>query len=414
MNCSTNNRVYFRPSDGRKANCLQEYAYTCSETSSAYHRRLLGKRHFDLKKRARIEKEGFTYKYFKTPRKLQTLYNICMELVAFNLHHVDSFLGLPALIGEEIFKFALERNQFSMKEQQYESLKQILLLFLEAYQTEFLHSLNLSNRWKFLTFYLDEISILLPSLVNIKLSSCRIGDDHEILYGLGQLHHVKSIFLNSNELSDRGIKNLLEKRRRAKVGLEKLEVLDISENNKLTSQCLLYLVSLPSLKCVSVTLVNQSSTKLGNYNRVCPKQLDHIEDFKINFDTKHLAAGWGQGLVLYWLNEFETSEKEKGVGLEIKKQNTNQMSFYKKASAGNRYKRTTIVPDASHISENMTLCLCMKRNVTESSSTKRKAEIAKNTGAVSKKICLSSNRCLVSNLDHDRFDDILNLYKSSE
>lgn len=71
------------------------------------------------------------------------LFQTCINLVAQNLDHVESFFGFPALIGEKIFMVAMETQRMKSNIQY---ITQALQLFVDAFEEEVLSSLNLSGK----------------------------------------------------------------------------------------------------------------------------------------------------------------------------------------------------------------------------------------------------------------------------
>ena len=107
---------------------------------------------------------------------LKSLFDLCIELVAESLDLVESFCGFPSLIGEKIFKTAVEYDVFS----DYSKSSVALELFTEAFGAEIVSSLNLSQQHLGLNFFLEQF-LLFSELVEIDLSFCGLGDHHEIL-----------------------------------------------------------------------------------------------------------------------------------------------------------------------------------------------------------------------------------------
>ena len=106
----------------------------------------------------------------------KSLFDLCIELVAESLDLVEGFCGFPSLIGEKIFKTAVEYDTFS----DYSKSRVALELFTEAFGAEIVSSLNLSRQHLGLNFFLEQF-LLFSELVEIDLSFCGLGDHHEIL-----------------------------------------------------------------------------------------------------------------------------------------------------------------------------------------------------------------------------------------
>ena len=107
---------------------------------------------------------------------LKSLFDLCIELVAKNLDLVENFHGFPSLIGEKIFKCAVEYDKFSG----YSYARVALKLFTEAFGGEILSSINVCGQHLGINFYLEQL-LIFHELVEIDLSHCGLGDHHEIL-----------------------------------------------------------------------------------------------------------------------------------------------------------------------------------------------------------------------------------------
>ena len=114
--------------------------------------------------------------------KPKSLFNLCEQLVAENLDLVESFSGFPSLIGEKIFRSAIKSHKFSDHNYAQLSLK----LFTEAFEEEVLRSLNLSKEHVGLNYYIEDF-LMFKHLVEIDVSCCGLGDDHEILVHISAL-----------------------------------------------------------------------------------------------------------------------------------------------------------------------------------------------------------------------------------
>lgn len=73
----------------------------------------------------------------------QSLLDKCTHMVATHLDIVESFVGLPSLIGERIFTVACQTDRF-ISDQEYST--QAVRLFTDAYGEEFLSSLDVSGK----------------------------------------------------------------------------------------------------------------------------------------------------------------------------------------------------------------------------------------------------------------------------
>ena len=74
----------------------------------------------------------------------QSLLNQCTDLVATHLDLVESFVGLPSLIGQKIFNAGCHRDRFKFD---VEYSTQAVRLFTDAYEEQFLSSLSVSGKY---------------------------------------------------------------------------------------------------------------------------------------------------------------------------------------------------------------------------------------------------------------------------
>ena len=113
----------------------------------------------------------------------ESLFQMCIQLVAKNLDLVDSFQGFPSLIGEKIFRCAINGERFH-SDSDYESLS--LNLFTEEFKEEVLSELNVSRQYLGLNYYIENF-LMFRDLTDLDVSYCGLGDDHEILTHISTL-----------------------------------------------------------------------------------------------------------------------------------------------------------------------------------------------------------------------------------
>nr|XP_039259086.1 uncharacterized protein LOC120335618 [Styela clava] len=280
-------KIYFRSRSGIQS--LKHVVYTSDEIGVKYHQQLLGTRHLAIKKNAKLQRENQRNNK-DCQSDVQTLYEICMALVVNNLDHVDSFYGLPSLIGEQIFDEALESDRFTNKE--FDVTKLRLSIFMDAYGNEMFQRLNLSRQPMFLAQHIDEISLFLPYLHSVRLSNCGIGNTHEILFELGKLPQLECLCLDRNVIGDIGINNLLQLRRRNQQGLNNLQYLNLSDNKRISASSLFNLGLLPSLEAllISSSVKTVKTSKFGKFSMRCKNGANHIKGLNLNkFGNKNIG-----------------------------------------------------------------------------------------------------------------------------
>lgn len=391
---------------------LKQIAYTLTDEKIKYHCRLLKyKKYHNIPKRPLLSQADIESSSVTTC-KGQGLFQLCLNFIASNLDMVDSFVGLPSLIGEQIFDAAVGNNMFSIDRGDCETLQRRIELFLDAYASEVLVSLSLNEEWKFLACYLDQISIFLPYLTTIQLTRCNIGDHHEILTEIGKLHLLERLSLEKNDLGDCGIKNLLQQRRRARKGLDSLRFIYLAGNGKLTSTCLKQLQCLPSIKAVCISK-NEHWKKETNiqFHEKCCLEHDHDTDFgfaRVNNNAKTdicMGDGWGRKVLASWLHRFETAEKQRIV-TKVAKENdpfSKHGSFYKKSSVKEMSMPMEMNSSLKFENACVIFCLCGRP---VSQSNKRKGERLEQGLPVAKKLCPESVE-----FSHHDISNLIDMYK---
>nr|XP_009860129.1 leucine-rich repeat-containing protein 42-like [Ciona intestinalis] len=230
-----------------------------------------------------------------------TLKELCLAYVVNNIHNVDSLHGLPALIGKEIFDGCMEAGYFNTDE--YGNWRKVLDVFVDAYAEEVLQRLNLQSKWMFLASCLDCI-VPYTYIQYIDLSHCRIGNSHEILCHLGTLQLIKVIALHYNNISIQGIKIFTSKHRRAKWGLECLEVLRLDGNPNITQECLPFLTTLPALKIICFDAkVLEKQPALTGHLKICSHSSDFHSD--VFSESKGRGHGWAAPLLNMYIQDMD-------------------------------------------------------------------------------------------------------------
>ena len=158
-----------------------------------------------------LKKEHFIFTY-NAKGNLQysprSLFDISIQFIAENIHHVDSLLDFPEQIGVKLFAATEEKCVFSNQETGPKALQ----VFNDAYGDMVLTSLCLRNRYYFRLNYTCDYCSPVPvassdllytcpyrfpllsermceiktfhSLKSLDLFGCRLGDSHEIFLHL--------------------------------------------------------------------------------------------------------------------------------------------------------------------------------------------------------------------------------------
>ncbi|KAG7273977.1 hypothetical protein CRUP_002085 [Coryphaenoides rupestris] len=180
-----------------------------------------------------LRKEHFVFTY-NSKGNLQysprSLFDISLQFIAENIHHVDSLLDFPEQIGVKLFAATEEKCVFSNQETGLKALQ----VFNDAYGDMVLTSLCLRNRFPLLSERMSEIKTF-HCLKSLDLFGCRLGDSHEIFQHLTNSSLTRSLvelFIGGNCLSDIGLQRLTAPIRIFKKGLDNLQLLDLSALKK--------------------------------------------------------------------------------------------------------------------------------------------------------------------------------------
>lgn len=103
-----------------------------------------------------------------------TLFDTSMDFIVKHMNLVDSFVGLPDLIGEKIFRKFISVNSSSA------SMGGALTKFVEAYENLVLKRLSLFKSLLILNEYFESIIMISTSITELCLCSCYLGENHEI------------------------------------------------------------------------------------------------------------------------------------------------------------------------------------------------------------------------------------------
>ncbi|MBN3279022.1 LRC42 protein, partial [Polyodon spathula] len=153
------------------------------------------------------------------------LFDIALGFVADNVQYIDSLIGFPEQVAKKLFAAAEERKKFVDPGAGLQALQ----TFSKAYGSLVLSSLCLKSRYLLVSEKLEEIKSF-QGLSCLDLSSCQLGDDHELLQHLTTeaLSSLVKLGLGDNCLSDSGLRKMTAPVRVMKRGLKNLELLDLS------------------------------------------------------------------------------------------------------------------------------------------------------------------------------------------
>ncbi|XP_072429829.1 leucine-rich repeat-containing protein 42 [Chiloscyllium punctatum] len=228
----------------------------------------------------------------------KSLFDVVLGFIADNIQHVDSLIGFPEQIAEKLFIAVEARKKFIDPD----TSTKALFKFSEAYGSLVLQSLCLRNRFLMVSEKLEEIQSL-RGLMSLDLSSCKLGDEHELLIHLTSetLASLTCLFLKDNGLSDSGLQKMTASVRVVKKGLGNLEVLDLSDNSRISEHGMRYLCCFSKLRALDISgtgvMPNCSSVQMIQNKLSLYPAGEPLEVFK---HTCCRTEGWAEQVVYQW------------------------------------------------------------------------------------------------------------------
>ncbi|XP_056019141.1 leucine-rich repeat-containing protein 42-like isoform X2 [Ostrea edulis] len=236
----------------------------------------------------RPPKAAKTEKFTQQEEKvLESLYKLCIQYIATNLHMVESFRGFPELVAADIFKEADKLSKFDILTQPHRNMK----LFCEIYPNNVLSSLNISSCYVGLNYSVECFETF-SGLHSLDVSSCFLGDHHEFLSHIAHLKCLINLNLRKNSLSDKGVRSLYAPFTLFKRGPEHLKVLDISENGCISEKSVKKLKCFKNLQKIDITGTSVKVKEMGSEWRLCPEKTDSLMSIT--------NEGWASEAVQKW------------------------------------------------------------------------------------------------------------------
>lgn len=131
----------------------------------------------------------------KTKSNVLSLLTICINFVAENIHLVDTFAGLPDIIGEKIFKAAEHHGKFDIQEKESYSAMET---FTNVYEEYVLSEFNSCKQHLGLNYCFEHIC-LFTDLQKLDVSECGLGEDHDYIKLIAKMEKlVLNIHLKTN------------------------------------------------------------------------------------------------------------------------------------------------------------------------------------------------------------------------
>jgi len=126
-----------------------------------------------------------TFNHVSCPHDLRcsSLFDLCLMYVSTNIENVDSLVGLPDVIGENIF--AAVRNQKVLQTFTDHVCSLVLQTFDKAYRNSLLDELSVGSL-AVLDQHIESFSAFCH-ITKLGISGCMLGDNHDYLLHIGHL-----------------------------------------------------------------------------------------------------------------------------------------------------------------------------------------------------------------------------------
>ncbi|XP_067893612.1 leucine-rich repeat-containing protein 42 [Heterodontus francisci] len=228
----------------------------------------------------------------------KSLFDVVLGFIADNIQHVDSLIGFPEQIAEKLFTAVEARKKFIDPD----TSTKALFIFSEAYGSLVLQSLCLRDRFLMVSEKLEEIQSF-RGLTCLDLSSCKLGDEHELLMHLTSetLVSLIHLYLRDNGLSDCGLRKMTAPVRVIKKGLGNLEVLDLSGNPRISEHGMRYLFCFSKLRALDISgtgvTPNCSSVQTIQSKLSLFAAGEPLEEFEHSCCR---TEGWAEQVVYQW------------------------------------------------------------------------------------------------------------------
>ena len=256
---------------------------------------------------------------YNDKRELLSLRECCLRLVALNMTYVESWVGFPDTMTQEILSQALATDAFRTVP------KNDLAPFMETLQEGHPDSVMPTCQiWDDLLF-INEYELLLGSMLRhtteLDLSNCHLGNDHDFLVrNVSEIRPLKKLNLSNNDLTDAGVRNIVERALLIQSWTQ-LTYLDLSRND-LSSSALARCHRIASLQNVLVSAPNSRKT---DFDKGLQKLWDRYSFGQYKFPE---TSGWAIGI-------FKMLKMDMAEAKSLKKKRRPNSAFYTRAPARN-------------------------------------------------------------------------------
>ena len=215
-------------------------------------------------------------------KTLLSLRESCLRLVAFNICLVDSWINFPDDIAKEILAKAIQLEAF--ENSSLNDLVPLINAFQDAYPKLIMTTCKITDLI-LINEYDNLLDSMLVNILELDLSGCQLGDNHDLLRTISKLQYLKKLNLSNNCLSDTGIRTLAEGALMTK-SWKNLFYMDLSQN-QVSPKALLRCHKISSLMVVIVSI---PTTKKNEFSQeVLNKFEPSIPHVPLPFSS---TSGW--------------------------------------------------------------------------------------------------------------------------
>ncbi|XP_076347183.1 LOW QUALITY PROTEIN: leucine-rich repeat-containing protein 42-like [Tachypleus tridentatus] len=228
-----------------------------------------------------------------------TLFSYSLNFIAKNILNVESLIGFPDVIGEILFKLTAHLGAFTGQEV---IITKLIQLFVDAYKEQVLSSLWLRKNLLMINEYCDPIIQLTHYVIDLDLTSCHLGDGHDLISHIRELKRLQRLVLADNNLTDRAVRLLTLPCRMYARGSPFLHYLDLSFNKGITNASIRWLMCYKDLRFLDLT--ETSITPLGVFQI---KQKLELQESSTKEESSIETKGWAEEVVKQWHVDTETN-----------------------------------------------------------------------------------------------------------
>ncbi|XP_035231661.1 leucine-rich repeat-containing protein 42-like isoform X2 [Stegodyphus dumicola] len=245
----------------------------------------------------------------------KSLFMVTLDYVSKNAESIQCLIGFPDIVGQKIFERYISLNEFICCSAR-DHIK-VIRTFKIAYENLLLESLNLNSNLLVINEYLDHILELTHFITELCVCDCYLGNNHELIEHISNLHRLKKLCLKNNSLKDGAIRKITLPLRMFNKGPTQLEYLNLA-GNKITDDIVPWLSAFKALQFLNVT-----DSDITNKGADIIKRKYCMELYSSDCDTTVIVTkGWASDLIKKWIDICTSRRKNKRIKI--------QNSFYSK------------------------------------------------------------------------------------